>query len=144
MAEPISKSWTIPSTNAEAARVQQAIVEAIQQHGCYKREAVFAVRLALDEALVNAVKHGNQNDPDKFVQIDFDIDDERLVIEVEDQGGGFAPTDLPDPTAPENLSRPNGRGVMLMRAYMTDVAFNDRGNRVILTKRQDCDRPHAG
>ena len=143
MAEPISTSWTIPSTNADAARVQAEIVDAIQRHG-YKREAVFAVRLALDEALVNAVKHGNRNDPSKSVQVQFDINDERLVIEVQDEGPGFVPEDLPDPTAEENLSRPNGRGVMLMQAYMTDVAFNDRGNRVILTKRHDCNRPHAG
>lgn len=143
MAEPITKSWTIPSADAQATRVLQEIVEAVREHGSYRREAVFAVRLALDEALVNAVRHGNRNNPDKTIQVDFTIDDERLVIEVEDQGPGFAPSDLPDPTAPENLSRPNGRGVMLMRAYMTEVAFNERGNRVILTKRQDCDRPNA-
>lgn len=143
MAEPISQSWTIPSTNAAAAQVQQQVVELIQAHG-YKREAVFAVRLALDEALVNAVKHGNQNDPNKTVHVDFEIDDQRLIIQVEDQGVGFVPDELPDPTAEENLSRPNGRGVMLMRAYMTDVDFNKQGNRVILTKRADCDRPHGG
>lgn len=141
MAEPYAKSWTIPSTNAHAADVQQAIIDAIQQRG-YKREVVFAVRLALDEALVNAVKHGNENDPEKSVHIDFRIDDNRLVIEVQDEGPGFKPEDLPDPTAEENLSRPNGRGVMLMRAYMTEVQFNDAGNRVILTKRADCERPH--
>lgn len=143
MAQPFAKSWTIPSTHADAAAVQQQIVDAIQAQG-YMREVVFAVRLALDEALVNAVKHGNKNDPHKAVQIDFRINDQALVIEIEDQGKGFAPDDLPDPTAEENLSRPNGRGVMLMRAYMTEVDFNDAGNRVILTKRADCKRPHGG
>ncbi|MGB0768642.1 MAG: ATP-binding protein [Phycisphaeraceae bacterium] len=138
-----TKSWTIPSTNAAAAQVQQEIVDAIEEFD-YKREVVFAVRLALDEALVNAVKHGNDNDPDKSVHIDFSIDADKMVIEVEDQGPGFVPEELPDPTAEENLSRPNGRGVMLMRAYMTEVDFNARGNRVILTKRSDCKRPHAG
>ncbi len=142
MAQPISKTWTIPSTNADAARVQQEVVDLIARFG-YRREAVFAIRLALDEALVNAVKHGNQNDPTKAVQVDFHINDERMVIEVEDQGPGFTPEELPDPTAEENLSRPNGRGVMLMRAYMTKVDFNRKGNRVILTKRCDCDRPHT-
>lgn len=142
MAQPHVKSWTIPSTNTAAAQVQQEIVEAIEQQD-YKREAVFAVRLALDEALVNAVKHGNQNDPDKTVHVEFEINDDRMVIQIEDQGPGFVPDELPDPTAEENLSRPNGRGVMLMRAYMTEVDFNERGNRVILTKRRDCLRPHA-
>jgi len=142
MAQPYSQTWTIPSTNAAAAEVQQAIVHAIEQQG-YHREAIFAVRLALDEALVNAVKHGNQHDPDKTVHVEFSIDQDRMVIQIEDQGPGFEPEDLPDPTAAENLSRPNGRGVMLMRAYMTEVDFNERGNRVILTKRRDCQRPHA-
>ncbi|MBX2851585.1 MAG: ATP-binding protein [Phycisphaeraceae bacterium] len=142
MAQPFAKTWTIPSTNTAAAQVQQEIVEAIEQQD-YKREAVFAVRLALDEALVNAVKHGNKNDPDKTVHVEFDIDNDRMVIQIEDQGPGFVPDELPDPTAEENLSRPNGRGVMLMRAYMTEVDFNERGNRVILTKRRDCKRPQA-
>jgi serine/threonine-protein kinase RsbW len=142
MAQPYAKSWTIPSTNIAAAQVQQEIVEAIEQQG-YKREVVFAVRLALDEALVNAVKHGNQSNPDKTVQVEFTINDESIMIQVEDQGPGFSPDKLPDPTAEENLPRPNGRGVMLMRAYMTEVDFNERGNRVILTKRRDCQRPHA-
>ena len=143
MAQPYAKTWTIPSTNADAAAVQQEIVEAIEAQG-YKREVVFAVRLALDEALVNAVKHGNQNDPDKTVTIEFTIDQDSMVIQIEDQGPGFVPDELPDPTAEENLSRPNGRGVMLMRAYMTEVDFNEQGNRVILTKRSDCLRPHSG
>lgn len=142
MAQPTSKSWTIGSTNAEAAGVLQEIVEATEAYD-YQRNVVFAVRLALDEALVNAVKHGNGNDPSKKVLIDFSIDDQRLVVEVEDEGKGFKPQDLPDPTAEENLGRPNGRGVMLMQAYMTDVSYNERGNRVILTKQRDCERPRA-
>ena len=141
MAQPYAKTWKIPSINTAAAEVMQEILDATKLHG-YEREG-FAVRLALDEALVNAVKHGNQGDPDKTVHIKCNIDDERIVIQVEDQGPGFVPDELPDPTAEENLGRPNGRGVMLMRAYMTEVDFNDRGNRVILTKRRDCQRPHA-
>ena len=142
MAQPYAKTWTIPSIDTAAAQVLQEIVDASGKHGC-KREVVFAVRLALDEALVNAVKHGNENDPSKTVTIECSIDEDRIVIQIEDQGPGFIPTELPDPTAEENLSRPNGRGVMLMHAYMTKVDFNERGNRVILTKRHDCLRPHA-
>ena len=142
MAQPYTKTWTIPSVDTAAAKVLQDILDATEAQG-YKREVVFAVRLALDEALVNAVKHGNRNDPDKMVHVEFSIDPDRIVVQIEDQGPGFIPDELPDPTAEENLGRPNGRGVMLMRAYMTTVDFNDRGNRVILTKHRDCQRPHA-
>ena len=141
MAQPYDQSWTIPSTNTAAAQVQQEIITAIEQQG-YNHEAIFAVRLALDEALVNAVKHGNSGDSSKTVYVEFNINKDRIVIQVEDQGPGFIPDQLPDPTAEENLGRPNGRGVMLMRAYMTEVDFNEHGNRVILTKRSDCRRPH--
>ena len=105
MAQPFTKSWTIPSTNAEAAQVQQQIVDAIEQQG-YKREAVFAVRLALDEALVNAVKHGNQNDPTKTVYIEFVIDQDHMVIQIEDQGEGFIPEELPDPPRKKTSADP--------------------------------------
>ena len=142
MAEPFSKTWTIPSTNAEAAQVLQEILDASAEFD-YKQES-FAVRLALDEALVNAVKHGNKNDASKTVYVECSIDENEIVVQIEDQGPGFIPEELPDPTAEENLGRPNGRGVMLMRAYMTEVDFNERGNRVILTKRRDCLRPHGG
>lgn len=143
MAQPTKKSWTIPSTNPDAAKVQQEVIDAIQGHD-YKRESIFAIRLALDEALVNAVKHGNQGDPSKNVRIDFSIDGEQVVLNIEDQGKGFNPDTIPDPTDPKNLGNPNGRGVMLMNAYMTEVRFNGLGNRVTLIKRHDCAKPDTG
>ncbi|MEO0475390.1 MAG: ATP-binding protein [Planctomycetota bacterium] len=141
MAQPYAKLWTIPSVDAAAAQVLQEIVDATKLHGY--DDSVFAVRLALDEALVNAVRHGNKSDPDKTVKVECSIDAERIWIQIEDQGPGFVPADVPDPTDPGNIGKPNGRGVMLMRAYMTEVDFNERGNRVTLTKRRDCPRPHA-
>jgi len=142
MGESTKKSWVIASTLTDAVEVLKDIVSAVEQAD-YRREAVFAIRLALDEALANAVKHGNANDPAKQVTITLDVDDERVVVTVEDQGPGFVPEQLPDPTADENLSRPNGRGVMLMHAYMTQVGYNDAGNKVILTKTRDCKLPHG-
>jgi serine/threonine-protein kinase RsbW len=142
MAQSQAKTWTIPSIDTAAGQVLQEIVEVIEQHD-FQRETVFALRLALDEALVNAVKHGNDNDPEKKVLIELSVDPDAVVIQIEDEGSGFKPDALPDPTAEENLILPHGRGVMLMRAYMTEVDFSERGNRVILTKRRDCKRPHA-
>jgi serine/threonine-protein kinase RsbW len=95
---------------------------------------LFGVRLALEEALVNAIKHGNRLDPTKNVRVQWIIDHERVVIEIEDEGEGFDPGDVPDPTADENLERPCGRGIHLMRAFMTSIDYHGRGNRVVLIK----------
>ena len=76
-------------------------------------------------------------DPDKFVQIDCRFDDEGVRIVIEDEGPGFDVTDVPDPTAEENLDKPGGRGIMLMRSFMSHIEYNDVGNRLILEKRRD-------
>lgn len=126
----------------EACRAVKEIVQAIRANG-FEDKDVFAVRLALEEAIVNAIKHGNKQDPEKQVIVKYRLHagnphPHSQVIEmvVEDQGDGFDPSKVPDPTAPEYLERPNGRGLMLMRTYMTSVEFNRRGNRV--TMRRDC------
>jgi serine/threonine-protein kinase RsbW len=100
----------------------------------FSEESTFAVKLALEEALTNAVKHGNKNDGSKRLRIRFYVDRHVAVIAVSDEGGGFRPEDVPDPTADENLERPNGRGIMLMQAYMTKVRFNPAGNEVWMLK----------
>ena len=94
----------------------------------------FAIRLSLEEAIVNAIKHGHQHDAGKQVRIRSRLQDDSFLAEVEDEGPGFDPHDLPDPTEPENLCRPSGRGVFLMRHYMTWVRFNEQGNCVTLCK----------
>ena len=102
----------------------------------------FAIRLALDEALSNAVKHGNKLDPAKFVEVEYTVSDEGICIRIRDEGPGFEPATVPDPTLDENLERPHGRGIMLMRAYMTEVGYEDQGTCVMLIKTNDCPLPH--
>lgn len=126
----------IPSDTAKGQEVQERIVGRLEELNFPPRD-VFGVRLALEEALVNAIKHGNGMDPDKTVTIQWKIDASSVLVEIEDQGPGFVIEDVPDPTAEENLERPCGRGIMLMRSFMSRVEFNDRGNRVILEKRRD-------
>jgi serine/threonine-protein kinase RsbW len=94
----------------------------------------FGIRLALEEAIVNAVKHGNRNDPTKTVQVRYQITDRQFLIEIQDEGRGFDPEGVPDPLNPENLERPGGRGVFLMRHYMSWVQYNETGNCVTLCK----------
>jgi serine/threonine-protein kinase RsbW len=124
---------TIPSDLGEARRVQEMIEEALTSNG-YTEHETFAIKLALEEALVNAIKHGNQMDPDKRVFVVFLVTAERFEIRITDEGTGFNPEDVPDPTAIENLERPCGRGLLLMRGFMTHVEYHGRGNSVSMSK----------
>jgi serine/threonine-protein kinase RsbW len=123
----------IPSDPGETQRVQAEIEQALKAHQFSERE-IFAVRLALEEALVNAIKHGNQMDRSKKVRVAYRVHAERFDVVVADEGPGFDPAEVPDPTAVENLERPCGRGLMLMRHYMNEVRFSCHGNSVSMTK----------
>lgn len=100
----------------------------------FTSKELFGIRLALEEALVNAVKHGNRNDPSKAVVIRYQASMLQFTIEIEDEGRGFQLERVPDPLDPKNLERPGGRGVLLMNRYMTHVEYNETGNRVTMWK----------
>ncbi len=128
----------IPSDTSAGQAVQERIVKRLEELEFSSRD-LFGMRLALEEALVNAIKHGNRMDRNKHVEIFCRIHDDSVRIEIEDEGPGFQLSDVPDPTADENLERPCGRGIMLMRSFMNLVEYNDRGNRVILEKLKGVD-----
>lgn len=107
------------------------VIKACELHS-YGKDDCFAIRLALEEALSNAFKHGNGGDPKQSIIIQYKLDDNCVRIEVEDQGNGFDIGSIPDPTRKENIEIPAGRGIMLMRAYMSEVVYNDEGNHVSL------------
>lgn len=123
----------IPTDLQEGRRQAETILRLVEGHG-YSPDVCFAIRLALEEALINAIKHGNRFDPHKHIRIWAEVSDHRAAITIEDEGEGFRPETLADPTADENLEKPSGRGIMLMRAYMDQVTFNDRGNQVVMVK----------
>ena len=124
----------IPNDTAEARDVQERIIGLMEQNAWPMREC-FGVRLALEEAMVNAIKHGNRMEPDKKVFIACELAAEEITIVIEDQGEGFKPENVPDPTEDENLENPGGRGIMLIRSFMNGVAYNDRGNRLTMIKK---------
>lgn len=125
----------VKSDLREICAPKQAIITELQR--ChYGDEAVFAVQLALEEALTNAVKHGNRHDATKTVTIRYAVNEDKAVVVVRDEGGGFLPDDVPDCTAPDRLPIPNGRGIMLIRAYMDEVCYRDRGREVYFVKRR--------
>jgi serine/threonine-protein kinase RsbW len=127
--------FVIPS-DLEAARRVQEVIEAVVRTAFTEHDA-FAVKMAVEEALVNAIKHGNQMDPDKTVRVRYVLGPERFDIRITDEGPGFNPDDVPDPTAPENLERPCGRGLLLIRYYMSEVSFQDSGRTIAMYKRRD-------
>ena len=130
------------TSTEEVDRVVRAVTSAMADAG-YPECDVFAVRLALDEAVVNGIQHGHGFDPAKQVEVRYQVAPQRVLVEVEDQGPGFDPQRVPDPLAPENLEQPGGRGVFLMRHYMTAVEYNATGNRVTLRKVRKNATPQA-
>ena len=118
---------------AEVVPFLDGLVAALAGLGYPSRDCA-AVRLALEEAVVNGLRHGNGGDPTKRVRVRCLLWPDALLAEVEDEGPGFDPGRVPDPTLPENLDRPGGRGLLLMRHYMTWVRFSGRGNCVTLCK----------
>lgn len=123
----------IPSEYPRAREIEEKIVSAAVNRG-YKDEDIFALRLSLEEALTNAIVHGNRGDREKKVNIRYFVNANQIDIYIADEGTGFNPVVVPDPTAEENLENPNGRGIMLMRAYMNLVEYNDAGNVVHMVK----------
>jgi serine/threonine-protein kinase RsbW len=128
-----SVEFVIPSDLAEARRIQEIIESQLLQ--CqYEDKEIFGIRLALEEAIINAIKHGNQMDRCKKVQVRFRILPERFDVGITDEGPGYDPVDVPDPLADENLERPSGRGLLLMAYYMTEVVVHPPGNRLTMSK----------
>ncbi len=115
--------------------VQEEAAAALAAAG-YDEGAMFAIRLAIEEAVVNAFRHGNRGDPSKVVFFRSAIGPGEARFEVEDQGPGFDPAESPDPTVDENLEIPSGRGVMLIKAYMTEVEYLPPGNRLRMVWRK--------
>ena len=93
--------------------------------------------VALDEAFVNAVVHGNGNDPRKLVRITAELSTEEACFTIEDEGEGFKVGELPDPRDPSNLFKTSGRGVLLIHNIMDEVQYNERGNRLTMVKRSE-------
>lgn len=93
--------------------------------------------IALDEAFVNAVKHGNKYDANKIVKISAEVSTTEARFTIEDEGEGFDVNSIPDPRNPENLFKASGRGVLFIHNIMDEVKYNERGNRIEMTKKRD-------
>lgn len=121
----------IPSNISTGMQVLEAIVLELQFAG-FDSWQIGRIELAFTEALVNAIRHGNREDPDKLVLIEYGIDGNEFHLVIEDEGAGFDPQDVDDPTLPEHILRPGGRGLLLIQSFGRDVEFNPRGNRIAI------------
>ena len=130
---PLTASFHVANIMEQVERVKKAILDLMQMFS-HTEGVAFKVELALEEALVNAVKHGNKLDETKQVLIECILSHKSVRFEIEDQGEGFNPHELPDPTEEENIERPCGRGVLLIRSFMDSVQYNERGNKITFEK----------
>lgn len=103
-------------------------------------------RVGVTEALANAVLYGNEGDPRRSVRVEVSLDPHQVVLRVTDEGSGFDPDRVPDPTIPPNIDRPGGRGLFLLRELMDEVEYNDSGNavRIVLMREPPPQRHSAG
>lgn len=127
------KHMQIKSTWQAAHDAGKEVLVEVAKFG-YDEHSSFAIRLAMEEGLNNAIKHGSRMDADKIIRVDYEVTPQRVAITITDEGDGFDPNDVPDPTVEANLEKPGGRGLMLMRAFVDTVEFNEVGNSVRLIK----------
>ncbi|NDC54880.1 MAG: ATP-binding protein [Planctomycetia bacterium] len=128
------RDYELPSERGSSRLVMDELLEQLGVHG-WPPSDIFGIHLATEEAIVNAIVHGNKFDPAKTVRVACAVSQDRARIEVTDDGAGFDPASVPDCTLEERLEVPSGRGVMLMRSFMA-IAYNARGNGVVLEKRR--------
>lgn len=121
-----------PAKAENIALAEKLIDEACARYNVH--ESLYGnILIALTEAVNNAIHHGNALDPDKQVKLGYTIEGEKITFIVTDEGPGFDFENLPDPTDPENIEKPHGRGVFLMRALSDHVEFSDNGSTAAIT-----------
>jgi serine/threonine-protein kinase RsbW len=143
MSEPLNEATGAFSIRRleEVGPVRRWLSAELDSHR-YSPHDTFAVRTGFEEAVTNAITHGNSGDPAKAVSIELAVSETKAEITVADEGPGFNAAGLEDPTAEQNLLKESGRGVMLIRSFMDEVNYNDAGNRVRLVKYRS-HSPHA-
>lgn len=120
-----------PSVPENIAIVER-LIDDLRNIGNFQEECYGDVLIAMTEAVNNAIVHGNKMDMTKQVLVEYEIQDKDLFFRVHDEGPGFDFENIPDPTSPENLEKPNGRGVFLMRSLADDCEFLEDGRIVEL------------
>lgn len=140
MTNPVKLEIMIPSNTADGLSAQEKLV-ALMEKFEYSMRDVFAMRLSLEEGITNAIRHGNKFASDKNVIIRCDISTDKMRVVIVDEGEGFDPEDVPDPTLEEFIERPCGRGLMLMRAYLNVCEYSDGGRCLTMERERNSPLP---
>lgn len=122
-----------PSTAENLRDAVSEVVEACERLAFSGSRATLNLRVAVGEAMANAILYGNRQDPEKRVRVRAELRPGEAVVTISDEGSGFDPESVRDPTAPENRGRSHGRGLFLLRQLADEVRFNETGNSVTLT-----------
>lgn len=134
----------LPNDLGAIERSVEYLLERCRDVGFDESRLRLNLRVGVAEALANAMMYGNNRDPAKRVTLEAWCSSDRVRIRITDEGSGFDPRSLPDPTLPQNRSRPRGRGVFLIRELMDEVEFNEQGNSIEMTLRSAEDPPSQG
>jgi serine/threonine-protein kinase RsbW len=127
-----SISIQVPSLS-ENIRMIESFIDNAKERFDLDDDIYGNIMIAVTEAVNNAIKHGNSNDKSKNVLLSLSLEDSMIKFIVKDEGTGFDYSNLPDPTAPENLEKPGGRGIFLMKNLSDEVEFKDKGRTVELS-----------
>ena len=134
------QSIDLPSERGASRLFIDRLLEQLGAHG-WSGADLFSIHLAAEEAIVNAIVHGNRLDPAKRVHVDCSVSGNSVWMRITDEGSGFDPAAVPDCTLADRLEVPSGRGVMLMRSFMTRIEYNAKGNSVELEKLREAAAP---
>ncbi|PWJ35989.1 ATP-binding protein [Sediminitomix flava] len=121
----------IPSLT-DNIRIVESFIDHAREYYKFNDDVYGNIMIAVTESVNNAIVHGNKSDKEKNVHLSVELNEENLSFVVEDEGLGFDYENLPDPTAPENLEKPGGRGIFLIKNLADEVKFSDAGNKVSL------------
>lgn len=122
----------IPSLS-ENIRIIESFIDNAKEKYNFTDDIYGNIMIAVTESVNNAIVHGNQSDKSKNVHLSLTLEDNQVKFVIEDEGQGFDYDNLPDPTAPENLEKPGGRGIFLMKNLCDEVSFADNGTKVLLS-----------
>jgi serine/threonine-protein kinase RsbW len=137
MAEEVAEvQLSIESQFENIELVQVVLDDSLQRLG-FDEDSRYWIGIAVREAVANAIKHGNHQDPKKQVEVGLRVVNDTVVIQVQDQGKGFNPSDVGNPLAPENLLKPDGRGIFYMKRFMDAIEYNfGAGGGTLVTMRK--------